>query len=135
MSRRDDVLELLRPPAHRAPLIAAGAVLFTAGLVLVEQRLDEKLPLGVHFLLLAAATALLLAVALLSPLDGAAADPVAVRAAGLRPAAARARAAAALGGAGLGAGPLGLRAHLDLARGRRRRRVPPRGGATRRSRR
>ena len=70
MSRRDDVLELLRPPAHRAPLIAAGAVLFTAGLVLTEQRLDQKLPLGVHFLLLAAATALLLAVALLSPLDG-----------------------------------------------------------------
>ena len=70
MSRRDDVLELLRPPAHRAPLIAAGAVLFTAGLVLVEQRLDEKLPLGVHFVVLAAATALLLAVALLSPLDG-----------------------------------------------------------------
>ena len=70
MSRRDDVLELLRPPAHRAPLIAAGAVLFTAGLVLTEQRLDQKLPLGIHFLLLAAATALLLAVALLSPLDG-----------------------------------------------------------------
>ena len=70
MSRRDDVLELLRPPAHRAPLIAAGAVLFTAGLVLTEQRLDQKLPLGVHFLLLAAATGLLLAVALLSPLDG-----------------------------------------------------------------
>ena len=75
MSRRDDVLELLRPPAHRAPLIAAGAVLFTAGLVLVEQRLDDKLPLGVHFLLLAAATALLLAVALLSPLDGPAPTP------------------------------------------------------------
>jgi hypothetical protein len=70
VSRRDDVLELLRPPAHRAPLIAAGAVLFTAGLVLTEQRLDQKLPLGVHFLLLAAATALLLGVALLSPLDG-----------------------------------------------------------------
>jgi hypothetical protein len=70
VSRRDDVLELLRPPAHRAPLIAAGAVLFTAGLVLEEQRLDDKLPLGVHLVLLAAATAVLLAVALLSPLDG-----------------------------------------------------------------
>ena len=70
MSRRDDVLELLRPPAHRAPLIAAGAVLFTAGLVLEEQRLDERLPDGVHLLLVAAAAALLLAVALLSPVEG-----------------------------------------------------------------
>src|ERR687898_135090 len=70
VSRRDDVVELPRPPAHRAPLIAAGAVLFTAGLVLEEQRLDARLPLGVHLVVLAAATALLVSVALLSPLDG-----------------------------------------------------------------
>src|SRR5918997_837307 len=31
MPRRDELLELLRPPPHRGPLIAAGAVLFTAG--------------------------------------------------------------------------------------------------------
>ena len=70
MSRRDDVLELLRPPAHRAPLIAAGAVLFTVGIVLEEQRLDYELPLGVHLLLGGAAAALLLSIALLSPLEG-----------------------------------------------------------------
>ena len=70
MSRRDDVSELLGPPAHRAPLIAAGAVLFTVGLVLEEQRLDEKLPEIVHLAIVAAAAARLLAVALLSPLEG-----------------------------------------------------------------
>jgi len=70
MSRRDDLLELLRPPAHRAPLIAAGAVLFTAGLILEEQRLDAKLPDVLHLLIVAAAAVLLLAVALLSPLEG-----------------------------------------------------------------
>jgi len=75
MSRRDDLMELLRPPAHRAPLIAAGAVLFTVGVVLEEQRLDEALPLGVHLVLVAAAAALLLAVALLSPLEGARPSP------------------------------------------------------------
>ena len=66
---RDDVLELLRPPAHRAPLIAAGAVLFTVGILLEEQRLDDKLPLGVHLLLIGAAATLLLGIALLSPLE------------------------------------------------------------------
>ena len=70
MSRRDELLELLRPPAHRVPVIASGAVLFTAGLLLEEQRLDDRLPNGVHLLLVAAATALLLGVALLSPLEG-----------------------------------------------------------------
>ena len=53
MARRDDLLELLRPPAHRGPLIAAGAVLFTAGIALEEQRLDEVLPNGVHVLIVA----------------------------------------------------------------------------------
>src|ERR671910_3262501 len=70
MSRHDELLELLRPPAHRVPVIASGAVLFTAGLLLEEQRLDDRLPNGVHLLLVAAATALLLGVALLSPLEG-----------------------------------------------------------------
>lgn len=49
--------ELLRPPPHRGPLIAAGAVLLTAGLALVELRLDlapgwDALALGVTALLL-----------------------------------------------------------------------------------
>ena len=47
------LLELLRPPPHRGPLIAAGAVLVTVGIVLEEIRLDDKLPLGVHLLILA----------------------------------------------------------------------------------
>jgi hypothetical protein len=58
MARRDELLELLRPPAHRGPLIAAGAVLFTLGIALEEVRLDEELPNGVHVLLLALAAAL-----------------------------------------------------------------------------
>jgi hypothetical protein len=59
MARRDDLLELLRPPAHRGPLIAAGAVIFTVGIVLEELRLDEPLALGVHLLILALSAALL----------------------------------------------------------------------------
>ena len=57
MARRDELLELLRPPAHRGPLIAAGAVLFTVGIALEEQRLDEQLPNGIHVLIIAAAAA------------------------------------------------------------------------------
>ena len=50
---QERLLELLRPPAHRGPLIAAGAVLVTVGVVLEEVRLDEKLPIGVHLAILA----------------------------------------------------------------------------------
>jgi len=64
MARRDDLLELLRPPAHRGPLIAAGAVLFTVGIALEEQRLDEQLPNGIHVLIVAAAAALILGLGL-----------------------------------------------------------------------
>src|SRR5215213_1358458 len=59
MARRDELLELLRPPAHRGPLIAAGAVLFTAGMVLEELRLEDELPEWLHVVLLAAAAALI----------------------------------------------------------------------------
>jgi len=59
MARRDELLELLRPPAHRGPLIAAGAVVFTVGLALEEIRLQDELPLGVHLIVLAAAAALM----------------------------------------------------------------------------
>jgi hypothetical protein len=70
MARRDQVLELLRPPAHRGPLIAAGTVLFTVGIALEELRLDEKLPNGVHTLIVAAAAALILGLGLQAPLEG-----------------------------------------------------------------
>ena len=49
------LLDLLRPPPHRGPLIAAGAVLVTIGVALEEIRLDEKFPTGVHLLILAVA--------------------------------------------------------------------------------
>jgi hypothetical protein len=70
MARRDDLLELLRPPAHRGPLIAAGAVLFTAGIALEEVRLDDKLPNGVHVLIVAAVAALILGLGLQARLKG-----------------------------------------------------------------
>jgi len=70
MARRDDVLELLRPPAHRGPLIAAGAVLFTAGIALEEVRLEEELPKVVHVLILALAAALILGLGLQARLEG-----------------------------------------------------------------
>jgi hypothetical protein len=70
MARRDELLELLRPPAHRGPLIAAGAVLFTAGIVLEELRLDEAVALGVHLLILALSTALLYGLGVQAKLEG-----------------------------------------------------------------
>jgi hypothetical protein len=70
MARRDDLLELLRPPAHRGPLIAAGTVLFTAGIALEEVRLDDKLPNGIHVLIVAAAAALILGLGLQARLEG-----------------------------------------------------------------
>ena len=50
------LLELLRPPPHRGPLIAAGAVLVTVGVALEEIRLDDELPTGVHLVILALAS-------------------------------------------------------------------------------
>ena len=70
MARRDDLVELLRPPAHRGPLIAAGAVLFTVGIALEEQRLDEVLPNGLHLLAVAAAAGLILGLGLQAQLEG-----------------------------------------------------------------
>lgn len=61
------MLELLRPPPHRGPLIAAGAVVLAVGLLLVELRLGDELALGVHLLILAAASALILALGLQAP--------------------------------------------------------------------
>ena len=70
MARRDELLELLRPPAHRGPLIAAGAVVLTVGLALEELRLDDTLPRVVHVLILALAAALLLGLGLQARRDG-----------------------------------------------------------------
>ena len=61
------MLDLLRPPPHRGPLIAAGAVVLATGLALLELRLDDKLAVGVHFLILGAAAALVLALGLQAP--------------------------------------------------------------------
>jgi hypothetical protein len=70
MARRDEMLELLRPPAHRGPLIAAGAVLFSAGIALEELRLDETLPNGIHVLIVAASAAVILGLGLQARLEG-----------------------------------------------------------------
>ena len=51
------LFELLRPPPHRGPLIAAGAVLVTIGVALEEIRLADKLPTGVHLVILGLAAA------------------------------------------------------------------------------
>jgi hypothetical protein len=46
------VRELLRPPPHRGPLIAAGAVALGVGIALEEIRLADKLGNGVHMAIL-----------------------------------------------------------------------------------
>ena len=61
------MLDLLRPPPHRGPLIAAGAVVLAAGLAVFELRLDDTLALGVHFLILALAAGVILALGLQAP--------------------------------------------------------------------
>ena len=61
------MLDLLRPPPHRGPLIAAGAVVLATGLALLELRLDDKLAVGVHFLILAVAAGVVLALGLQAP--------------------------------------------------------------------
>jgi hypothetical protein len=61
------VLELLRPPPHRGPLIAAGAVVFAAGLSLAAVRLEDELAAIVKLLMFAPTAALLLAIALQAP--------------------------------------------------------------------
>ena len=69
MARHHELLELLRPPAHRGPLIAAGAVVFTVGIALEELRLDEQLPDAVHMLILALAAGLMVGIGLQAALE------------------------------------------------------------------
>jgi hypothetical protein len=61
---------LLRPPAHRGPLIAAGAVVLTVGVALAELRLRERVGEGVHLLILAACSAVILGLGLQARAEG-----------------------------------------------------------------
>jgi hypothetical protein len=61
------VLELLRPPPHRGPLIAAGAVVLATGLAVFELRVRDELTVGVHFLILGIGAAIVLALGLQAP--------------------------------------------------------------------
>jgi hypothetical protein len=60
------ISELL-PPPHRGPLIAAGALLLTLGLGLIELRLGGSIAAGVRLLFLAVATAVVLGLGLQAP--------------------------------------------------------------------
>jgi len=61
------VRELLRPPPHRGPLIAAGAVVLATGLVLFELRLMNELSDVAHFLVLGVPAGVILALGLQAP--------------------------------------------------------------------
>jgi hypothetical protein len=61
------VPEFLRPPPHRGPLIAAGAVVLTVGIFLFELRLVDELSGLVHFLVLGVGAALILTLGLQAP--------------------------------------------------------------------
>jgi len=62
--------ELLRPPAHRGPLIAAGAVCLGVGLALEEFRLSGELPGGVHMAILLAVGGLIFWLGAQAPNEG-----------------------------------------------------------------
>jgi hypothetical protein len=70
MARRDELLELLRPPAHRGPLIAAGAVLFTVGIVLTELRLDDELAVWLRLLITAVTAAAIFGIGIQAAPEG-----------------------------------------------------------------
>jgi len=61
---------LLRPPSHRGPLVATGAVVLTAGVALQQLRLGGEWDAGVHLLLTGALAALFLWLAMAAPLEG-----------------------------------------------------------------
>ena len=63
-------LDLLRPPAHRGPLIAAGAVVLAVGVVLEELRLGDSLAIGLHVLIAGLAAAAILGIGLQAPAAG-----------------------------------------------------------------
>jgi len=60
--------DLLRPPPHRGPLIAAGAVVLATGLALAELRLDgDEVAPVVHLLVIGFVAVLTLALGLQAP--------------------------------------------------------------------
>jgi hypothetical protein len=61
------VLELLRPPPHRGPLIAAGAVALAVGLALAELRIADALTPGYHLFALGIAAGVVLALGVQAP--------------------------------------------------------------------
>ena len=60
----DGRLDLLRPPPHRGPLIAAGAVVLAVGVVLAEVRLGDAVGIAVHVLITGVTAALILGIGL-----------------------------------------------------------------------
>jgi hypothetical protein len=63
-------LDLLRPPAHRGPLIAAGAVVLAVGVVLAELRLGDAVSVLVHVLITGVTAALVLGLGLQAVTEG-----------------------------------------------------------------
>ena len=63
-------LDLLRPPAHRGPLIAAGAVVLAVGVVLAELRLGDAVSVLVHVLITGVPAAIVLGIGLQSAGEG-----------------------------------------------------------------
>jgi len=63
-------VDLLRPPAHRGPLIAAGAVVLATGLLLAELRLAGQVADGVQAASAGAVATLLLALGWRARLEG-----------------------------------------------------------------
>jgi hypothetical protein len=61
--------DLLRPPAHRGPLIAAGAVVLAVGIAIEEVRLADRLAPLSHFLVLGLFAALTLGIGLQARLE------------------------------------------------------------------
>jgi hypothetical protein len=57
-------LDLLRPPAHRGPLIAAGAVVLAVGVVTAELRLGDAVSVLVHVLITGVTAAVILGIGL-----------------------------------------------------------------------
>ena len=65
------LLEILRPPPHRGPLIAAGAVVLAVGVVLAEVRLGDAVGIAVHVLITGVTAALILGLGLQPAGEGA----------------------------------------------------------------
>jgi hypothetical protein len=64
------VLDAIRPHPHRGDVIAAGAVVLTVAVLLTTLRMDRAWGAGAHLALTGLACALVLAMALLAPLEG-----------------------------------------------------------------